>query len=156
MRSLRTNCLVAVVIAAILQTVSCTPETCLEETIIAEIKAPLYLSSTEKIVAPDSLTLYGLNTGSNKIYNNAKSITMVLLPLNPSAENCGFIIRINGITDTILLWYGSFPHFITKECGFTYFHTIDSLIFTNNIIDTIRIRNRSVTTVNEENIRILY
>jgi hypothetical protein len=155
MRSLRTNCLVAVVISAILQTVSCTPETCLEET-TAEIKAPLYLSSTGKIVAPDSLTLYGLNSGSGKIYNNAKSITMVLLPLNPSAKNCGFIIRINGITDTILLWYDSFPHFITKECGFTYFHTIDSLIFTNNIIDTIRIKNRSVTTVNEENIRILY
>jgi hypothetical protein len=155
MRSLRSNCLVAFVIAAIMQTSSCTPESCLEET-IAEIKVPLYLSSTQKIQAPDSLTLYGLNSGSGKIHNKDKNVKMVLLPLNPSAENCGFVIRINGTADTILIWYDSFPHLISKECGYTYYHTIDSLIFTKNIIDTIKIKNKSVTTVNEENMRILY
>lgn len=155
MGSLRSNSLLALVIAVILQMVSCTPESCLEET-IAEIKVPLYLSSTQKIQAPDSLTLYGLNSGSRKIHDSAKKIKMVLLPLNPSAENCGFVIRINGTADTILIWYDSFPHLISKECGYTYYHTIDSLIFTKNIIDTIKIRNRSVTTVNEENMRILY
>ena len=153
MRSFKTNYLVAVIAAALLQMGSCTPEACLEET-IANMKASLY--SSGKILAPDSLTLYGLNMGSNRIYNNARNVKLALLPLNPSAESCGFVIRINRITDTILTWYASYPHLISKECGYTYYHTLDSLIFTNNIIDTIIIRNRSVTTVNEENVRILY
>jgi hypothetical protein len=155
MRSFRSNFLFAVVIAAILQTISCTPESCLEET-IAEIKVPLYLSSTQTIQAPDSLTLYGINSGSGKIHNKATGVNKILLPLDPSAETCGFVIRINGTTDTLLIWYDSFIHLISKECGYTYYHTIDSLIYTKNIIDTIKIKNRSVTTINEENFRILY
>jgi hypothetical protein len=155
MRILGSNCLVTVVIAVILQTTSCTPESCLEET-IAEIKVPLYLSSTQLIQAPDSLTLYGISSGSGKIHNKATGVNKVLLPLDPSAETCGFVIRINGTTDTLLIWYDSFTHLISKECGYTYYHTIDSLIYTKNIIDTIKIKNRSVTTINEENFRILY
>jgi hypothetical protein len=155
MRSFRSNFLFAVVIAAILQTISCTPESCLEET-IAEIKVPLYLSSTQTITAPDSLTLYGINSGSGKIHNKATGVNKILLPLDPSAETCGFVIRINGTTDTLLIWYDSFTHLISKECGYTYYHTIDSLIYTKNIIDAIKIKNMSVTTINEENFRILY
>ncbi len=155
MGSFKVKILIAFLAAFLLQIVSCTPESCLEE-IIADIKAPLYLNSTGKVLAPDSLTLYGLNAESDKIYNSTKNVKLALLPLNPSAESCGFIIRINGITDTIHIWYASYPHLISKECGYTYYYTIDSLTFTKNIIDSILIRNRSVTTVNEENIRILY
>jgi Family of unknown function (DUF6452) len=155
MRSFRTNFLAAVTVAAILQLISCTQDSCLEET-VAEVKVPMYLSSTQGIKAPDSLTVYGLNTGSKKIYNSAKSISTANLPLNPSTENCGFVIRINGIFDTLRLKYDSYPHLISKVCGYTYFHTIDSLSFTKNIIDTVIIKNRFVTTLNEENFRILY
>ena len=155
MRSFRTNFPVVIVIAALQLAVSCTPESCLEET-VAEIKAPLYLNSTQKIQAPDSLTLYGLNSASGKIYSSAKDVNKILFPLDPSAESCGFVIRINGAFDTIMMNYDSYPHLISQECGYTYYHTIDSLTFTKNIIDTIIIKNRFVTTANEENFRILY
>jgi hypothetical protein len=155
MRSFVTNSLALIIIAVIIQAVSCTPESCLEET-VANVKIPLYLYSTQKAKAPDSLTIYGLNTGTNKIYNSSKNISRADLPLDAQAESCGFVIRINGVSDTLLIIYDSYPHLISKECGFTYYHTIDSLLFTRNNIDTIIIRNRFVTTLNEENFRILY
>jgi predicted nucleic-acid-binding Zn-ribbon protein len=155
MGSFRKNSLAAVIIAAILKTVSCTPGSCLEET-IAKTKVPFYLSSTQKIKAPDSLTIYGINNKSNKLYSSSRSVTRADLPLNPSTESCGFVLRINGVSDTLLLTYDSYAHFISKECGYTYYYKIDSLSFTKNIIDTIIIKNRFVTTVNEENFRILY
>ncbi|OFY61516.1 MAG: hypothetical protein A2V64_01180 [Bacteroidetes bacterium RBG_13_43_22] len=155
MKSFRTNFLAVVFIVTILKVVSCTPESCLEET-VAEMKIPFYLSSTQKNIAPDSLTIYGIHNESNKLYNSTKNANRADLPLNPSAESCSFVIRINGVSDTILLTYDSYAHFISKECGYTYYHTIDSLAFTKNMIDTIIIKNRFVTTVNEENFRILY
>jgi len=155
MRNQITNILAATIITVVLQLVSCTPESCLEES-VARIKVPFYLSSTQKSKAPDSLTIFGLNTGSKKIYNASKNVSRAELPLNPSAENCGFVLRINGTFDTILLVYDSYPHLISRECGYTYYHTLDSLSYTKNIIDTIIIRKRFITTVNEENFRIFY
>ncbi len=154
MRNHRTNSLAAVVIATVLYAVSCTPESCLEET-VAKAKVPFYLGSTQKIKAPDSLTIYGLNTGSNKIYNSSKNISRADLPLDPQAESCSFVIKINGVSDTLLIMYDSYPHLISKECGYTYYHTIDSLTFLNNIFTIIK-KNMFVTTINEENFRILY
>jgi hypothetical protein len=155
MGSFKTKILVAVAAASLLKIVSCTPESCLEETDTYLI-APLYKSSQEKNVAPDSLTLYGLNMEDDKIYDKTKSIKSALIPLNPSAESCVFVIGINSATDTLIFWYTTFPHLISKECGYTYFHALDSLTNTGNAIDTVIIRNRYITTSDEENIRIYY
>ena len=155
MGSFKVKILIAVFAAILLHIVSCTPESCLEGT-IAYFKAPLYRTSDEKNIAPDSLTLYGLNMEADKIYDKAKGIKLALMPLNPSADSCGFVMTINDVTDTILIWYASFPHLISQECGYTFFHTLDSLIVTYHAIDSVIIRNRFVTTINEENIRILY
>ena len=155
MRSPGINIFVAITITAVIQMISCAPESCLEET-VANVKVPLYLNSTQKIKAPDSLIIYGLSRASDKLYNSAKRTTQADLPLNPSTESCGFVIRINRVPDTIMIKYESYPHLISKECGYTYFHTIDSISYTKHIIDTIIIMNRLVTTVDEENFRILY
>ena len=135
--------------------ISCSPEACFEET-NSFLKASLYNNDTGKLLAPDSLTLYGLNMGTNKLYSKARNIQPALIPLNASTDNCVFIIRLNGISDTLSLNYSSYPHLITKECGYTFFHILDSYSVTNNIIDTIIIRNRKISTVNEENVRIFY
>ncbi len=135
--------------------VSCTPEACFEET-NAFLKASFYLDATGKYLAPDSLTLYGLDMESNKLYNKTASVQPALLPLNAATGNCTFIIRINGVSDTIALWYSSYPHLISRECGYTFYHILNSLSVTDNIIDTIIIRNNNITTINEENVRIFY
>ena len=136
---------------------SCTPQSCFEQT-EAFVNATLYLNSTGKLLAPDSLTIYGANMEMSKLYNNSKSITTAVLPLNASASHCTYVIKINGITDTVEFRYTSYPYLISKECGYTFYHNLisDSLTYSKNIIDSIYIRNNNISTFNEENIRIFY
>jgi len=141
----------------ILLLLSCTPESCLEET-ESFLKATLYLKKTGILQSPDSLTVYGLNMETDKLYDKTKNVKIALLPLNASTTNCVYIIRINGITDTLVLNYSSYPHLVSKECGYTFYHNLisDSLTFTTNAIYSISIRKNTITTINEENIRIFY
>jgi len=155
MTGLKKNNIAAIIIAILLIIVSCTPEACFEET-VAKVKVPFYLSSTQKAKAPDNLTIYGLNTGTDKIYADSKSVSPAELPLDPSTDNCSFVLVINGVSDTIVVAYDSYPHLISIECGYTYYHTTGVLSYTKNIIDTIIVKNTLVTTGNEENFRILY
>jgi hypothetical protein len=136
---------------------SCAPEACFEET-NAYLKASFYSysNSTVKLIAPDSLTLFGQGQ-TIKLYNKAGNVQPALLPLNAAAGSCTFIIRINGINDTVQFLYSSRMHLLSKECGYTYYHTLlDLPAYTQNKIDTILIINSSITTANEENIRIFY
>ena len=93
----------------VLLLISCTPGSCFEET-ESYLKASFYSGDETKILtAPDSLTIYGLND-TNKVYNKATKVEHALLPLNASTPECTFIIKINGITDTIKFTYTSYPH----------------------------------------------
>jgi len=133
---------------------SCLEVTCIDET-EAYVKAGFYLYSTKSPSVPESLTLIGLNMDST-IYNKVKLTPPALLPLKDSSAVSTFIININGINDTIKFQYWSFPHLITKECGYTMFHTVDTILFTRNAIDSIANRNKNITTENVENISIYY
>jgi hypothetical protein len=135
---------------------SCTAESCQEET-EAFLKATFYETGTSKIHAPDSLTVFGINMANNRLYSKAIGVQTALLPLNASTGLSGFVVKINNITDTIIFRYSSFPHMVSKECGLTFYHLLDSSIFVaGTAIDTIIIRNRNITTINAENISIFY
>lgn len=141
----------------ILILVTCTPESCFEET-EPFVKASLYLTGGSKPQAPDSLTVYGLNMGTNLLYKKATGITIAHLPLNASSHECSYILKINGKTDTVKFRYSTYPYLVSKECGLTFYHDLyaDSLTYTRHIIDSIYIRKNVITTLNEENIRIFY
>ncbi len=134
---------------------SCTPGSCFEDT-NAFVKVTFYISATGKRVAPDSLTVFGLGMDTTKLYNKEANIQPALLPLNADADNSVFIIKINGITDTMSFTYNNYPHLISKECGYSLYHTIDTPIVTKNKIVSVRILNRNITTINDENLRIYY
>lgn len=135
---------------------SCTPESCIEET-NAFVKVSFYKSETRKLIPLDSLTIFGLGMETDKLYDKSFRVQPALLPLNSAAGNCVYIIIIDGITDTIALTYNSYPHLISKECGYSFFHTIDkTLSNTHYAIDSLKIMNRNITTINEENIRLYY
>jgi hypothetical protein len=120
--------------------ISCTPQSCFEET-ESYLKASFYDNLTEKLLAPDSVTIYGLNMETNKLYNKALK----------------YIIKINGIADTIRFRYSSYPHLVSKECGYTFYHRLDTEPkYTYNRIKYIFTGNSTITTINEENIRIFY
>lgn len=135
---------------------SCAPEACLEET-ESMLKASLFDNDTKKKASPDSLTLFGLNHEEDKLYDRSQGVQQALFPLDPSSENCTFIIRIDSISDTITFRYTSNPRLISKECGYTVnFNLIDTPFYTRNAIDHIYTAKRKITTYNEENLRIFY
>ena len=135
---------------------SCTTGSCYEET-DALVKASFYNFKTQKLQAPDSVTIYGLNMENSKLYSKAKGVQPALFPLNPAAIRSTFIVKINGKTDTIEFRYNSYPHLVSKECGISYYHNLDTdRIFTRHAIINIYIGNRNISTINEENIRIFY
>jgi hypothetical protein len=136
--------------------VSCTPGSCFEET-NALVKASFYGGDTRKLKPPDSLTLFGLKMDTNKIYNKALNVQPALLPLDADTTSCSFVIRINGTTDTMTFWYSSFPHLVSMECGYTFYHQLtEKPSVTDNIIDSVNIGNSNITTLDVENIRIYY
>src|SRR5450759_4899617 len=139
--------------------ISCTPQSCFEET-EAFVKASFYLTGGSKPLAPDSLTVFGVNMETDTLYKKATGVTIALLPLNAGTHECSFVLEINGITDTVTFRYNTYPYLVSKECGFTFYHDLytdpDSLVYTRHTIDTIYIRKNVITTLNEENIRIFY
>lgn len=143
--------------ALILILSSCAADSCYDQT-ESFLKASFFNRSKGKLIPPDSITIYGLNMDTSKIYNKALSIQPALIPLNASSDTSIFIFKINGITDTVEFRYVSYPHLISKECGFTFYHNLDTIqpVYTRHAIDSIIIRKRNITTINEENIRIFY
>lgn len=156
MRRFIPGSLIIILSGFILFLLSCTPGSCFEET-ESYLKASFYSGDvTTKLSPPDSLTLYGLSRDS-MIYNKKTGIQPALIPLNSSTESCTFIIKINGVTDTIEFRYSSYPHLISKECGYTFYHHLDTLpIYTKNVIKDIYTGDKTITNLNVENIRIFY
>jgi len=148
---------ISVIISAyLILTASCTPAACFEET-NAYVKASLNDFETKKTKAPDSLTVYGTGMEEKKIYDGEKGVQPALFPLNTSAENCSFVVSINGVNDTITFRYRSYPHLISKECGYTFYHNIDTpILYTKHTIDYIYTSQKNITTKNVENLIIYY
>ncbi len=143
--------------ALILFCLSCAPQTCYDN-VDAEVKASMYLYSTKKAQAPDSISVWGLGMESDKLFDKVRNVKIMNLPLNVTTDSCVFVIEINDVFDTISFAYDSFEYLISKECGYTYFHTLseDSPYYTNHAIDSVSVKKRSITNLNEENIRIFY
>ncbi|MFO7573929.1 MAG: DUF6452 family protein [Bacteroidales bacterium] len=133
----------------------CTPESCYEDT-VSQVKAGFYQTGTGANIVADTVSLYGLEMALSPIHNKSKDLMGVNFPLDPSTASCSFIFIINGITDTVTFHYSSFPHLISKECGYSMFHTLESYTSTRHLIDTIILRNRNITIPNEENISIFF
>ncbi|MGQ9619514.1 MAG: DUF6452 family protein [Bacteroidales bacterium] len=133
----------------------CTPQSCQEETETL-VGASFYKTGTGKMEAPDTVTIYGIGKESSLLYNNAFKKSVLFLPLDAGNDKCFFIVKINSVTDTLSFIYTTFPHLISKECGYTYFHNITECNCTGNIIDTVIVMNKRITERNEENLRIFY
>lgn len=139
----------------VIVTHSCTPESCYEDA-ISQVKAGFYQTGTGANLVADTVTVHGIGLDSTFIHKKSAKLGGFNFPLDASATSSSFAFIINGITDTVTFMYSSFPHLISKECGYAMFHTIESYVSTNHLIDTIIIRNRNITIPYEENIRIFF
>jgi len=131
---------------------SCTPQGCLEETDVM-VRGSFYQTGTGKIRTIDSITFTGVGVDTTRIYDKALNISSISIPLNSGSDTSVFIMKLNGIADTVTFICKSFPHFISKECGYVFFHSIENVTNTRTDVDFL-ISNRFTSTANEENIRI--
>ena len=145
----------AVLSVIILLLYSCTQGSCFEDT-EAFVKATFYDDISKEIHAPDSVTIYGLGMKTAKLYNRAPNVKTALIPLNAATESCTYIISINGNTDTLVFRYSSYPHLISKECGYTFFYDIEQPETKTNVIKGIFLNRSNIKIGNFENIRIFY
>jgi predicted nucleic-acid-binding Zn-ribbon protein len=134
---------------------SCTPGSCLDPT-ESQVKATFYSNGTSKPLSPDSVTLFGVYMDTTKIYDKAEKLASAEFPLYASTPDCKFVLMINGISDTIEFSYSSYIHLLSKECGYTFFYDLDTVIYSKNIIKSVSIVKKTITTFNEENMRIFY
>ena len=142
-------------LALIRLSAGCTADSCLEET-TSTVNATFYKTGSTQASIADSLTVFGIGKETDKIYDKALKVSLIKLPLDASAAGCGFVMKINDVTDTLRFTYSSYSHLISKECGVTYFFILDSYRVSGTTVDTVIIRNNNITTFNEENIRIFY
>jgi hypothetical protein len=136
-------------------TLSCAPESCYEDTTSAVI-AGFYETGTGVNISPDSVTVFGAGSVNDTLVSSQKNVKSVNIYLDPASPSCSYVFIIDGIQDTITFNYSSFAHLISKECGYSMFHTLETCTSTKNLIDTVIIRNRNITIPYEENIRIFF
>jgi len=134
---------------------SCSAGSCFDET-ESKVKATFYSAETGNTLAPDSVTLYGVNMDTLKLYDSTTVLKIAEFPLYAAEHASRFVLIINGVNDTLEFSYSSYPHLLSKECGYTFFYTLNSVIHSVNIIDSISIEKKTITTFNEENLRIFY
>jgi hypothetical protein len=148
------NIFSCILIITVINISSCVPQACLDE-MEAFVNASFYETGTGKPQTPDSITLYGLGSDSGMLYNKATKLDKIKFPLFGGSDTSRFVMKINGIPDTVTFIYSSYSHLVTKECGYTFFHSIQDVFNTRSGIDFI-LSKGNITTSNEENIRIFY
>jgi hypothetical protein len=132
----------------------CAPQPCSKE-IVAAVKANFYRTGTGTSIKADTVTLYGIGNDTTKIYDKATSLTGIAIPLDAGSDSCSLYIRLNTYEDTVTLYYTNYPHLLSKECGYTYYHILTSIKHKKPVLD-YNIMNQTITTLNEENVRIFY
>lgn len=100
----------------------------------------------------DSLWIKG--EGLDKYFYSKESKNSVKLPLNSFAQESKYMMRFNETIDTVLIKHQNFTDFLSLECGYIRTHKIDTVISTNNFIDSISINQENVGTIYVENIQI--
>lgn len=70
------------------------------------------------------------------------------IPLSHDTGSCVWLFRpdtIGTTFDTITFYYRPHAEFLSNACGYTYFHTLDSVRARGGIIDSVHILDKAVT-----------
>jgi hypothetical protein len=116
----------------------------------ALLLASFYHSVTKKSIEPE-VTLVGV--GVDSVLFDQEKASGILLPL-AETDTSRFIIWLDSKSDSISLFYKSTLKYESMESGFYYEYKLKSVIFTQNRIDSIEIKDSLVTTKWHENIKL--
>ncbi|MEZ4997643.1 MAG: DUF6452 family protein [Bacteroidales bacterium] len=145
----------AAILAMVMATGSCSDQPCYEET-DPQMNTILLVSGTGETAKADSLRVYTYRESDTLKFVSIKGASSFSVPLDPGSDESRFLITLNGVTDTALIWYSRRPHLVSPECGYTIVSEITGLMTTHNIIDTLIIENKSVNLDGQKNLHLFY
>jgi len=137
--------------------VSCEEDKCRIST-DTQVKVHLFIEDTT-LVEDDVLNSFAVYSPlwTDSIYYSKAGISNSLkFQLSPTGDTSKFVFSALGINDTLTFYYNRELFLISPECGFITNYNIDSLNFTKNQIDSIKIIQTSVSNIDEEHIQIYY
>ena len=112
------------------------------------------INGTDSHIPVDSLSVRGLGREDSLLYAGVNNIRTMFLPLNGEAAESGFIIEFDRGTDSVWFSHDAIPLFLSPECGFIFNFDLLDTRHTMNVIDSVVIVAREITTFDETNIRI--
>ena len=109
----------------------------------------------DTVVALDIEGIYGIGREDSILFEGA-SASSVTLPLPLEGDSCQFVLEFPTQSDTLTLTFDRQLRYISRGCGFVTWFTIKEAIITENAVRSISIIEPSVTTSNEENIKLYF
>ena len=113
----------------------------------------------------DILSISGVNrfdVGDTLVNDTTSSVTKrIVLPLSLSADSTGFVLKVNGIKDTLYVRHKMIIKFISEFCGFAPDYIISGFRYTKGI-DSVKIFDAKVNpnsilkNANDQNISIYF
>jgi len=153
-------------IALLILGISCTSsEDCTEDRIakmgvgfytraLTDATKLVYVTSAQSL---DTLSVRGLaanGTLIDSILYKSKNIQKVYLPLNKFENSSKFVMTFRTAKDTIEVLHTNTDYYLSLECGCMKVHSIDTVLTTTHLIDSVKIINHKVNATNAEHIQI--
>jgi hypothetical protein len=113
------------------------------------------VNDTVRAFTIDSLWVKGIGNDS-VIYNNAKAVTSIQLPLEKLKDTTRFAIRFNNVRDTLVCVHTNMNKYVSLECGCMTTFALDTLIFTRHKMQKAVILNKNVINKQIENVQIYF
>lgn len=124
--------------------------------------AGFYSSQSKAAITLSDLTVTGEGApGDSALYGASQSLSEVYLPFRSTQTETAYIFSyqldsVTTVTDRIAFTYSAEPRFVSEECGAMYFYHINSLSYTTNLIDSVKIIDSLVTNINLQRIEIYF
>lgn len=149
-------CRASLILTVALMMLSCREECLYKPRSMAGVNFHSVENGSDRHVPVDTLSVYGIGREDSLLYSRRNNIRTISLPLNGNAEESGFVFTFNGKTDTIWFRYKVIPLFISIECGFVLNFDLLETRHTANIVDSVTIVIKEVTSFDDTNIRIYH
>jgi len=101
----------------------------------------------------DSITVQGVGNDS-VLYDNKKAVSRVLVPLRIDTNVTAFTLTWHGVDDVVYIKHDNERRFVSMACGCVIYHTIESVWCKGTWIDSVKLVNSAVETVEQDNMQV--
>ncbi len=138
--------------------ISCNNASTCDNEIESVVNTAYYIQSENeyKNVAIKGMSIWGHGVNDSLLQEESDSVPTIALPLRVDADNSVFLLKKEEKMDTIMMFYSTSEIFESPQCGFNYRFTLDSILHTENVIDSISIINNDIYNEYKQNIEIYF